>query len=45
MSPQPPPPPLHPALIAASLGTFQQLWISKLEYDEEGSSLVDRKCA
>jgi actin-related protein len=29
---------------AASLGTFQQLWISKQEYEEEGAGIVDRKC-
>lgn len=31
-------------LFAASLGTFQQMWISKLEYEEEGASVVERKC-
>lgn len=30
--------------ILASLGTFQQMWISKQEYDEGGKSQVDRKC-
>uniref|UniRef100_H2ZH18 Actin-like protein 6B n=1 Tax=Ciona savignyi TaxID=51511 RepID=H2ZH18_CIOSA len=30
--------------ILASLGTFQQMWISKLEYEEAGKSCVDRKC-
>ncbi|XP_026198259.1 actin, clone 302-like [Anabas testudineus] len=30
--------------ILASLSTFQQLWISKQEYDESGSSIVHRKC-
>lgn len=30
--------------ILASLGTFQQVWISKLEYEESGRSVVDRKC-
>jgi len=30
--------------ILASLGTFQQVWISKLEYEENGKSCVDRKC-
>lgn len=30
--------------LAASLGTFQQMWISKLEYEEEGASVVERKC-
>lgn len=30
--------------ILASLSTFQQMWISKLEYDESGPSIVYRKC-
>nr|XP_002128962.1 actin, cytoplasmic-like [Ciona intestinalis] len=30
--------------ILASLSTFQQMWISKQEYDESGSSIVYRKC-
>ena len=30
--------------ILASLGTFQQMWISKQEYDESGPSIVHRKC-
>ncbi|XP_067680323.1 actin-1-like isoform X1 [Haliotis asinina] len=30
--------------ILASLSTFQQLWISKEEYDESGPSIVHRKC-
>lgn len=30
--------------ILASLGSFQQMWISKQEYDESGKSQVDRKC-
>jgi len=30
--------------ILASLGTFQQLWASKMEYEEHGSSIVDKKC-
>lgn len=30
--------------ILASLGTFHQMWMSKQEYDEYGSSLVARKC-
>ncbi|KAH8035332.1 hypothetical protein HPB51_004573 [Rhipicephalus microplus] len=25
-------------------GTFQQMWISKQEYDEGGKSQVERKC-
>merc|ERR1711864_35594 len=28
----------------ASLSTFQQMWISKQEYDECGPSIVHRKC-
>ena len=28
----------------ASLGTFQQMWISKQEYEEAGKSMVERKC-
>jgi actin-like protein 6A len=31
--------------ILASLGTFQQLWISKQEYDETGAQIVQIKCA
>ena len=30
--------------ILASLTTFQQMWITKEEYDESGPSLVHRKC-
>ncbi|KAL7598749.1 hypothetical protein Lser_V15G22356 [Lactuca serriola] len=30
--------------ILASLSTFQQMWISKAEYDESGASIVHRKC-
>lgn len=30
--------------ILASLATFQQMWISKQEYDEAGPSIVHRKC-
>merc|ERR1712106_227513 len=30
--------------ILASLGSFQQMWISKQEYEESGKSQVDRKC-
>ena len=30
--------------ILASLSTFQQLWISKEEYDESGPGIVHRKC-
>jgi len=30
--------------ILASLSTFQQMWISKSEYDKSGPSIVHRKC-
>ncbi|KAL5482166.1 hypothetical protein EMCRGX_G022460 [Ephydatia muelleri] len=30
--------------VMASLSTFQQMWISKQEYDETGPSIVHRKC-
>jgi actin-related protein len=30
--------------ILTSLSTFQQMWISKAEYDESGPSIVHRKC-
>ncbi|EPY76130.1 actin, cytoplasmic 1 [Camelus ferus] len=30
--------------ILASLPTFQQMWISKQDYDESGPSIVHRKC-
>ncbi|KAH7306787.1 hypothetical protein KP509_22G030400 [Ceratopteris richardii] len=30
--------------ILASLSTFQQMWISKSEYEETGPSIVHRKC-
>lgn len=30
--------------ILASLGSFQQMWISKQEYEESGKTQVDRKC-
>ncbi|CAB3981102.1 actin 6A [Paramuricea clavata] len=30
--------------ILASLGSFQQMWISKQEYEEQGKSCVERKC-
>jgi actin-related protein len=30
--------------ILTSLSTFQQMWISKQEYDESGPSIVHRKC-
>ncbi|XP_064229972.1 actin, cytoplasmic 2-like isoform X2 [Aotus nancymaae] len=30
--------------ILVSLSTFQQMWISKQEYDESGPSIIHRKC-
>ena len=30
--------------ILGSLGSFQQMWISKQEYDESGPKIVHRKC-
>ncbi|CAG9314384.1 ARP4_1 [Blepharisma stoltei] len=30
--------------ILASLGSFQQMWMSKQEYDEHGAILIERKC-
>lgn len=30
--------------ILASLGTFQQMWMSKAEYEEHGANLVHTKC-
>jgi len=30
--------------ILSSLSTFQQMWISKEEYDEAGPTIVHRKC-
>merc|ERR1719231_1285582 len=30
--------------ILSSLSTFQQMWISKAEYDESGPTIVHRKC-
>lgn len=30
--------------ILASLGSFQQMWISKQEYDEGGKNCIERKC-
>ena len=32
------------ASILSSLSTFQQMWISKQEYDESGPAIVHRKC-
>eukprot|EP00300_Choanocystis_sp_HF-7_P018118 c1993_g1_i1.p1 GENE.c1993_g1_i1~~c1993_g1_i1.p1 ORF type:complete len:375 (+),score=74.55 c1993_g1_i1:246-1370(+) len=30
--------------ILASLGSFHQIWISKAEYDEHGSKIIESKC-
>lgn len=30
--------------ILASLGTFHQLWVSKKEYEEHGSGIVEKRC-
>ena len=30
--------------LLASLSTFQQMWVSKQEYEEEGPSIVNRRC-
>jgi actin-related protein len=30
--------------ILGSLGSFHEMWITKAEYDEWGSSIVNRKC-
>merc|ERR1712138_209195 len=30
--------------ILSSLSTFQEMWITKEEYDESGSAIVHRKC-
>ena len=30
--------------ILASLGSFQQMWMSKQEYEEHGAQLVHKKC-
>eukprot|EP00695_Tsukubamonas_globosa_P003672 TRINITY_DN765_c0_g1_i1.p3 TRINITY_DN765_c0_g1~~TRINITY_DN765_c0_g1_i1.p3 ORF type:complete len:52 (+),score=8.89 TRINITY_DN765_c0_g1_i1:70-225(+) len=30
--------------ILASLSSFQNMWVSKQEYDENGSTIVHRKC-
>ena len=30
--------------ILASLGTFHQMWISKKEYEEHGSGIVEKRC-
>ena len=30
--------------ILTQLGSFQQLWMSRLEYEEEGAGLIESKC-
>ena len=30
--------------ILASLGTFQQMWISRHEYEEQGKLIVEKRC-
>lgn len=30
--------------ILASLGSFQQMWFSKAEYEEYGAALIEKKC-
>ena len=30
--------------ILASLSTFQQMWVSKEEYEESGPAIIHRKC-
>jgi len=30
--------------ILSSLSTFQQMWITKQEFDEAGAAIVHRKC-
>jgi actin-related protein len=30
--------------ILASLGSFQQMWVSKKEFDETGVAIVHKKC-
>jgi len=30
--------------ILASLGSFQQMWVSKQEYEESGKTIVEKKC-
>ena len=31
--------------ILSSLGTFHQLWLSKAEFEEHGTNIIERKCA
>ena len=30
--------------ILASLGSFQQMWLSKAEYEEHGAGLIHKRC-
>jgi actin-related protein len=30
--------------ILSSLGSFQQMWMSKQEYEEHGAIMIERKC-
>ena len=30
--------------IVASLGSFHELWVTRQEYLESGTSIIDRKC-
>ena len=30
--------------VLASLSTFEQMWVTKEEYDADGPSIVHRKC-
>lgn len=30
--------------ILASLGSFQQMWVSRAEYDEQGKGVIEKKC-
>jgi actin-related protein 4 len=32
------------ASILASLGTFQQMWLSRAEYEEEGAAAIEKRC-
>jgi actin-like protein 6A len=37
------PPPRAGGSILASLGSFQQMWLSKVEFEEHGAGLIHRK--
>ncbi len=32
------------SMVPPSQGTFQQMWISKQEYEESGKVIVEKKC-